>query len=132
MAKPNFKEIQPRCGFATEDWFSSLLLIMHRWSGVIDELHMYDRDRVLGDDQIKQLYDLSDISFGLTGSWKFEGDTRDFLQKHDGTTVAMLTSMVFAPDGRPFLLKKTTEAIRIMTPENVHTANTANIRVAVY
>ena len=89
----------------------------NRWSGVIDELHMYDR--ALGDDQIKQLYDLSDISFGLIGSWKFEGDTRDFLQKHDGTTVTMLTSMVFAPDGRLFFTEKNTGAIRIMTPENV-------------
>lgn len=89
----------------------------NRWSGVIDELHMYDR--VLGDEQIKQLYDLSDISFGLIGSWKFEGDTRDFLQKHDGTTVTMLTSMIFAPDGRLFFTEKNTGAIRIMTPENV-------------
>src|ERR671916_426413 len=89
----------------------------NRWSGVIDELHMYDR--ALGDDQIKQLYDLSDISFGRIGSWKFEGDTRDFLQKHDGTTVTMLTSMVFAPDGRLFFTEKNTGAIRIMSPENV-------------
>ena len=89
----------------------------NRWSGVIDELQMYDR--ALGDDQIKQLYDLSDISFGRIGSWKFEGDTRDFLQKHDGTTVTMLTSMVFAPDGRLFFTEKNTGAIRIMTPENV-------------
>src|SRR5918998_107835 len=89
----------------------------NRWSGVIDELHMYDR--ALGDDQIKQLYDLSDISFGRIGSWKFEGDTRDFLQKHDGTTVTMLTSMVFAPDGRVFFSEKNTGAIRIMSPENV-------------
>lgn len=93
----------------------------NRWSGVIDELHMYDR--ALGDDQIKQLYDLSDISFGLIGSWKFEGDTRDFLQKHDGTTVTMLTSMIFAPDGRLFFTEKNTGAIRIMTPENVILGN---------
>src|ERR671917_1023 len=89
----------------------------NRWSGIIDELHMYDR--ALGDDQIKQLYDLSDISFGLIGSWKFEGDTRDFLQKHDGTTVTMLTSMLFASDGRLFFTEKNTGAIRIMTPDNV-------------
>jgi glucose/arabinose dehydrogenase len=89
----------------------------NRWSGVIDELQMYDR--ALGDDQIKQLYDLSDISFGRIGSWKFEGDTRDSLQKHDGTTVTMLTSMIFAPDGRLFFTEKNTGAIRIMTPENV-------------
>jgi glucose/arabinose dehydrogenase len=89
----------------------------NRWSGVIDELRMYDHE--LGDDQIKQLYDLTDISSGLIGSWKFEGDTKDFLQKHNGTTVTMLTSMVFAPDGRLFFTEKNTGAIRIMTPENV-------------
>ncbi|HEY9407742.1 MAG TPA: PQQ-dependent sugar dehydrogenase [Nitrososphaera sp.] len=89
----------------------------NRWSGVIDELRMYDQ--ALADDQIKQLYDLSDSSVGLIGSWKFEGDTKDFLQKHNGTTVTMLTSMVFAPDGRLFFTEKNTGEIRIMTPENV-------------
>jgi glucose/arabinose dehydrogenase len=88
----------------------------NRWSGVIDELRMYDQ--ALADDQIKQLYDLSDASVGLIGSWKFEGDTKDFLQKHNGTTVTMLTSMVFAPDGRLFFTEKNTGEIRIMTPEN--------------
>jgi glucose/arabinose dehydrogenase len=88
----------------------------NRWSGIIDELRIYDR--ALGDDEIKQLYNVSDISLGLIGSWKFEGDTKEYLQKHDGTTVTMLTSMVFAPDGRLFFTEKNTGAIRIMTPEN--------------
>src|SRR5918992_2517593 len=88
----------------------------NRWSGIIDEVRIYDRP--LGGDEIKQLYNVSDISLGLIGSWKFEGDTKDYLQKHEGTTVTMLTSMVFAPDGRLFFTEKNTGAIRIMTPEN--------------
>jgi glucose/arabinose dehydrogenase len=88
----------------------------NRWSGIIDELRMYER--ALGDDEIKQLYDVSDVSTGLVGSWKFDGDTKDYFQKHDGTTVTMLTSMVFAPDGRLFFTEKNTGAIRVMTPEN--------------
>jgi glucose/arabinose dehydrogenase len=88
----------------------------NRWSGIIDELRMYNR--ALGDDEIRQLYEVSDVASGLISSWKFEGDTKDYLKKHDGTTVTMLTSMVFAPDGRLFFTEKNTGAIRIMTPEN--------------
>jgi glucose/arabinose dehydrogenase len=88
----------------------------NRWSGIIDELRMYDR--ILGEDEIKQLFDMADVSFGLIGHWKFEGDTKDVFQRNDGTTITMLTSMVFAPDGRLFFTEKNTGAIRIMTPEH--------------
>jgi glucose/arabinose dehydrogenase len=87
----------------------------NRWSGIIDEIRMYDR--TLGEDEIMQLFNLSDISSGLIGQWKFEGDTRDVFQRNDGTTITMLTSMVFSPDGRLFFTEKNTGAIRIMTPE---------------
>ena len=89
----------------------------NRWSGIIDEIRMYDR--TLGEDEIKQLFNLSDVSYGLIGQWKFEGDTRDVFERNDGTTITMLTSMVFSPDGRLFFTEKNTGAIRIMTPENV-------------
>jgi glucose/arabinose dehydrogenase len=88
----------------------------NRWSGIIDEIRMYDR--TLGEDEIKQLFNLSDVSSGLIGQWKFEGDTRDVFQRNDGTTITMLTSMVFSPDGRLFFTEKNTGAIRIMTPEH--------------
>ena len=88
----------------------------NRWSGIIDDIRMYDR--TLGEDEIKQLFDMSDVSLGLIGYWKFEGDTKDVFQRHDGTTVTMLTSMVFASDGRLFFTEKNTGAIRIMTPEH--------------
>jgi glucose/arabinose dehydrogenase len=88
----------------------------NRWSGIIDEIRMYDR--TLGEDEIKQLFNLSDVSSGLIGQWKFEGDTRDVFQRNDGTTITMLTSMVFSPDGRLFFTEKNTGAIRIMTPQH--------------
>jgi glucose/arabinose dehydrogenase len=88
----------------------------NRWAGIIDELRMYDR--TLGEDEIKRLFDMADVPFGLIGHWKFEGDTKDVFQKNDGTTITMLTSMVFAPDGRLFFTEKNTGAIRIMTPEH--------------
>ena len=88
----------------------------NRWSGIIDEIRMYDR--TLGEDEIMQLFNLSDVSSGLIGQWKFEGDTKDGFQRNDGTTITMLTSMVFSPDGRLFFTEKNTGAIRIMTPEH--------------
>src|ERR687893_1154347 len=87
----------------------------NRWSGIIDELRMYDR--TLGEDEVNQLFNMADVPFGLISHWKFEGDTKDVLQRNDGTTITMLTSMVFAPDGRLFFTEKNTGEIRIMTPE---------------
>src|SRR5918999_955577 len=88
----------------------------NRWSGIIDELRMYDR--TLGEDEVNQLFNMADVPFGLISHWKFEGDTKDVLQRNDGTTITMLTSMVFAPDGRLFFTEKNTGEIRIMTPEH--------------
>jgi glucose/arabinose dehydrogenase len=88
----------------------------NRWSGIIDELRMYGRP--LPEDEIKQLFDMADVPLSLTGHWKFEGDTKDVFQRNDGTTITMLTSMVFAPDGRLFFTEKNTGAIRIMTAQH--------------
>jgi glucose/arabinose dehydrogenase len=74
-------------------------------------------DRTIGEDEIKQLFDMADVPLGLIGYWKFDGDTKDVFQRNDGTAITMLTSMVFAPDGRLFFTEKNTGAIRIMTPE---------------
>jgi glucose/arabinose dehydrogenase len=88
----------------------------NRWSGIIDELRMYNR--ALGEDEIKQLSGLADVTTGLIGYWRFDGDTNDVFQKSDGTAITLLTSMVFAPDGRLFFTEKNTGEIRIMTPEH--------------
>ncbi len=87
----------------------------NRWSGVMDDLRMYDRPLV--DREVGQLYSMSDISPGLIGHWKFDGGTEDALGQNGGTSTTMLTSMVFAPDGRIFFTEKNTGAIRVMTAE---------------
>lgn len=87
----------------------------NRWSGVIDDLRMYDRP--LGEQEVSQVYGVSNVSSGLIGHWKFDGDTEDALGQYGGTSTTMLTSMVFAPDGRIFFTEKNTGAIRVMTAD---------------
>ncbi len=90
----------------------------NRWSGIIDDARIYNR--TLSEAEMKQ--QLSDsapaVAPGLIGYWKFDGDTRDALGKHDGTSITLLTSMVFAPDGRLFFDEKNSGEIRIMTPQH--------------
>ena len=88
----------------------------NRWSGIIDDVRIYNR--ALGEPEVKQLFGMSGgISSGLIGYWRFDGDTKDALRRHDGTTITMLTSMVFAPDGRLFFDEKNSGEIRIMTSQ---------------
>jgi glucose/arabinose dehydrogenase len=88
----------------------------NRWSGMIDDVRMYNR--ALAADEIGQLNKMSDVSSGLIGHWKFDGDTEDALGKNGGTSTTMLASMVFAPDGRLFFTEKNSGAIRIMGAEH--------------
>jgi glucose/arabinose dehydrogenase len=88
----------------------------NRWSGVIDEVRMYNR--ALGEGEVAQLNSMSDVPSGLIGHWKFDGNTEDALGKNGGTNITMMTSMVFAPDGRLFFTEKNTGAIRIMTADS--------------
>jgi glucose/arabinose dehydrogenase len=108
-------EYNPDPGLPLRIGSASYCSSCNRWSGIIDEIRIYGR--TLGENEIKQLFDMSDVSSGLIGYWKFEGDTKDALQRHDGTDITMLTSMVFAPDGRLFFTEKNAGAIRIMTAE---------------
>jgi glucose/arabinose dehydrogenase len=85
----------------------------NRWSGMIDEVRMYNR--TLNDQEVKQLDGLSDVSSGLVGNWKFNGNTEDVLGKNPGAGTTMVSSMQFAPDGRLFFDEKNTGEIRIMT-----------------
>jgi glucose/arabinose dehydrogenase len=87
----------------------------NRWSGVIDEVRMYDR--ALGGGEVAQLSGMSDVPSGLIGHWKFDGNTEDALGQNAGSSITMLTSMVFAPDGRLFFTEKNTGAIRVMTAD---------------
>ncbi len=90
----------------------------NRWSGIIDDLRMYNQ--TLGEAEVKQLFDMSsDVSLpSLIGYWKFDGDTKDALERNSGTTSTILTSMVFAPDGRLFFNDKNSGSIWIMTPDH--------------
>ena len=90
----------------------------NRWSGIIDDVRMYNR--TLAKDEIKQqILNVSDGSSpGLIGYWKLDGDTKDALHRNDGTSVTMLTSMVFAPDGRLFFDEKNNGEIRVMTSQH--------------
>ena len=89
----------------------------NRWSGIIDELRIYNR--ILGDEEIKQqLSGVAGATTGLIGYWRFDGDTKDVFQRSDGTAITLLTSMVFARDGRLFFTEKNTGEIRIMTSEH--------------
>jgi glucose/arabinose dehydrogenase len=87
----------------------------NRWSGVMDDVRMYNR--VLNEGEVAQLTGMSDVRSGLIGHWKFDGNTEDALGQNDGTNITMMTSMVFAPDGRLFFTEKNTGAIRIMTAD---------------
>ena len=90
----------------------------NRWSGVIDDVRLYNR--TLSEGEIRQQLSGSppDTSSGMIGYWKFDGDTTDALKKHDGTSITLLTSMVFAPDGRLFFDEKNSGEIRIMTQQH--------------
>ncbi|MCI0558679.1 MAG: PQQ-dependent sugar dehydrogenase [Nitrososphaera sp.] len=88
----------------------------NRWSGVIDELYMYDR--TLSREEINQIYTMSAVTRDLVGQWKFDGDTSDSVGGQDGSSTTMLTSMAFAPDGRLFFTEKNSGEIRVMTPDN--------------
>jgi glucose/arabinose dehydrogenase len=88
----------------------------NRWSGMIDEVRMYNK--TLNDQEVKQLDGLSNVSGGLVGNWKFNGNTDDSLGKNPGSGTTMVASMKFAPDGRLFFDEKNTGEIRIMTPDN--------------
>jgi glucose/arabinose dehydrogenase len=109
-------EFNPDPGLPLRIGSASYCSSCNRWSGIIDDVRIYNR--TLSEDESKQLFDMSDVSVGLIGYWKFDGDIRDALQRHDGTDITMLTSMVFAPDGRLFFTEKNTGEIRIMTPQH--------------
>lgn len=87
----------------------------NRWSGIIDEVRFYNK--TLDEQQVKLLNDMSDVSNGLVGNWKFDGNLDDSLGKNSGSGTTMVTSMDFAPDGRLFFDEKNTGEIRVMTPD---------------
>ena len=93
------------------------------WSGVIDDLRLYNR--ALTGQEIETIFrnDLTNIvaAKNLLGYWRFDGDLKDTSgNNHHGTENTLVSSMVFAPDGRLFLSEKNTGKIRVMKNDKVN------------
>ena len=87
----------------------------NRLSGIVDDVRLYNR--TLGDDEVRQVYNMAPIPEGMVGHWKLDGNADDALGRNGGTTKTLLGGMAFAPDGRLFFTEKNTGEIRVMTPD---------------
>src|SRR5919109_1511812 len=87
----------------------------NRISGIVDDVRLYNR--TLGDDEVRQVYNMAPIPEGMVGHWKLDGNADDALGRNGGTTKTLLGGMAFAPDGRLFFTEKNTGEIRVMTPD---------------
>jgi glucose/arabinose dehydrogenase len=101
------------------------------WSGVIDDLRIYNR--TFSEDEVKRIFlDNSSSSVsspphhtilkGIVGHWTFDSssklrDTSGY--KNDGILRTLIASMAFTPDGRLFFSEKNTGEVKIMTDNKV-------------
>lgn len=104
------------------------------WSGVIDDLRIYNR--TLLENEVKRIF-LGDapssssssspsstiVSNGLAGHWTFDTsnltDSAGGSKKNDAIVRTLIASMAFTPDGRLFFSEKNTGNIRIMSNDKV-------------
>ena len=101
---------------------SAFGLTSNLWSGIIDDFRFYNRS--LSDSQIKELiYDNNDdanSNKSLIGHWSFNDDVKDVSgNNHHGRLMTIISSMVFAPDGRLFFSEKNTGNIMVMKNDKV-------------
>jgi glucose/arabinose dehydrogenase len=97
----------------------------HRWSGIIDEVALYNRP--LSSDEISMLASQSEPVLSVSGDqtrlvthWSFDRNVDDQSgHGNDGNLSTLLSSMVFAPDGRMFFAEKNTGYIRIMQDDKI-------------
>lgn len=96
----------------------------HRWSGIIDEAVLYNRP--ISSNEIAMLAAQSDSALAiadqsrLVAHWGFDGNVNDLSGNgNDGNLSTLLSSMVFAPDGRMFFAEKNTGHIRIMQDDEI-------------
>jgi Glucose / Sorbosone dehydrogenase/Concanavalin A-like lectin/glucanases superfamily len=88
------------------------------WTGNIDDLRYYNK--VVSINEIKQIFNdpnsiAKNASKSLIGHWKFNGNLDDISgNNHQGSERTLISSMVFAPDGRLFFSEKDTGNIKIM------------------
>ena len=100
---------------------SAYCLTCNYWSGVIDEARFYNR--AINGNEVKAIFSndsAGTVPDGLAGYWTFENSLHDISGNHnEGSLDSMITSMVFAPDGRLFFDEKNTGKIRIMKDDKV-------------
>jgi len=88
------------------------------WTGNIDDLRYYNK--LISGDEVKAIfYDQKSTenkhNKNLIGHWRFNGNLDDASGNgHNGSERTLISSMVFAPDGRLFFSEKDTGKIRIM------------------
>jgi len=93
------------------------------WTGNMDDLIYYNK--AISIDEVKQIYNneypTNLTSKDLVGHWKFDGDLKDISgNNYHGSERTLISSMVFAPDGRLFFSEKDTGNIKIMKDGNVN------------
>jgi len=97
---------------------SSASPMLFYWTGNIDDLRYYSK--VLSTNDIKEIFNnpisiAKNSSEDLIGHWRFNGNLDDISgNNHNGSERTLISSMVFAPDGRLFFSEKDTGNIRIM------------------
>lgn len=92
------------------------------WTGLIDELRLYDR--AVSEKEVQKLTDYSTYTQslaandeGLTGYWPFDEGLMDKSgNSNDGKITLLATSMVFSPDGRLFYSVRDAGEIKIAKP----------------
>lgn len=99
---------------------SSYCASCNRWTGIIDDLKIYDK--ALNAEQVRNLFtnSVNPESVGLVAYIKFDGNFNDSSGNGNvGTESTLLASMAFAPDGRLFFSEKNTGLIRIIQNSKV-------------
>jgi glucose/arabinose dehydrogenase len=100
-------------------------------TGSVDDLRYYDR--AISKDEVKQIYSREQRSMNTTskemiGHWNFNGNLNDISgNNHHGRERTLISSMVFAPDGRLFFSEKDTGYIKVMKDEKVNSKPFATI-----
>ena len=89
------------------------------WSGIIDDFQFYNKS--LSEEEVKKLFgNNSIIENSLVGHWTFDGTIKDTSSNNNGgKMITIISSMVFAPDGRLFFSEKNTGNIMIMKNDSV-------------
>ena len=97
--------------------------MLYYWTGAIDDLQLYNKTLTV--DEQKQIFNnvspiTTNFSKNLIGYWKFDSNLIDYSgNRHDGIEHTLISSMVFAPDGRLFFAEKDTGNVKIMEDEKV-------------